>query len=73
MFFVFCFFSVTGGRFLITPMYGLTIDNVTLDDEGDYICQGTVPNVGASENLRIFADVQGKQVCKQVNKFIKKF
>ncbi|XP_033641290.1 fasciclin-2-like isoform X2 [Asterias rubens] len=51
---------LNGGRFLITPMYGLTIDNVTLDDEGDYICQGTVPNVGASENLRIFADVQVK-------------
>ena len=49
-----------GGRYLITPMYGLTIDNVTLDDEGEYRCSGTVPNVGAAKVLKIDANVYSK-------------
>ncbi|XP_038066092.1 neural cell adhesion molecule 1-like isoform X3 [Patiria miniata] len=46
-----------GGRYLITEMFGLTIDNVTLDDEGTYNCRGSIPNVGVATVLQIEAAV----------------
>ncbi|XP_022104055.1 neural cell adhesion molecule 1-like isoform X3 [Acanthaster planci] len=46
-----------GGRYLITDMYGLTIDNVTLNDEGSYNCRGSIPDIGVATVLTIQADV----------------
>ncbi|KAJ8035212.1 Neural cell adhesion molecule 1 [Holothuria leucospilota] len=47
-----------GGRYYIDPNVGLTISNITRDDEATYTCRAVIRSLSESKSMDIFVDVQ---------------
>lgn len=43
----------TGGRYVVDPIYGLTIKNITQEDNGQYECRAEVRETGSFDSVRI--------------------